>query len=83
MNQDINMNSATKVVINDAKIYNSHSNTGPVHGIWIWPSYEVESKGCILLSNMVAGKEVEIGLLHYDDSPNQVLDSMAKLHAIK
>ena len=77
MNQGINMNSATKVVINNAKIYNLHSNTGPVHGISIWPSCEVELKGSILVSNMVAGKEVEVGLLHYDDLPNQAPEMCA------
>ena len=70
INQGINMNSAIKVVSNNANIYNLHSNTGPVHGISICQSCEVDLKGSILLSNMVVGKEVELGLLH-DDLPNQ------------
>ena len=64
-------------VYKDISIRNVRSATGDAVGIGLFPGVEVEFQGTISIEGLVAGYEVEVGTLAYEDRPNKAPEACA------
>jgi len=77
MAQGISADYATNFVVKDLTISNIESKTGRAIGFSIWPGTSVTLQGNILVENIKAGDDVEIGSLKYVSRPNAAPEGCA------